>query len=299
MERRNLLAGVVVLALSVFMLAGTASAQKTKVRPAAEGAQGCVVHSLPSFMDQGEEGLKHAGVPSSVADVIEVECEHTGKLQYDGEVTISDLELENRCRKNGGYVDWYRSDGEEFEGPVHIPVALDSDGNVTVALVATNCRPGETTIVADETEYPFETYMTTYTVLPPEPTEEGVWAMPSKAVESGPNSSVDTSSSVVTIIQVEFPVVETPIDINAEQLYDRCDKSDVWVSSEGGHRLAENTGRLESEIETDNDGNAFVLLFGSKSCQPGDVKIFADLEEAESFQTVHNTFEIEYPKPTI
>ena len=90
----------------------------------------------------------------------------------------------------------------------------------------------------------------------------------------------------MTIIQVEFPVVETPIDINAEQLYDRCDKQDRWISSEG-HEMRADTGRLESEVETDNDGNAFVLLFGEKSCQPGDVKIFADLEEAESFQTVH------------
>ena len=292
MERRNLLAGVVVLVLSVFMLAGTASAQKTKVKPASE-AQGCVINSLPSFMDQGEEGLENAGIPSSVANVIEVECEHTGKLQYDGKVRISDLELYNRCRKNGGTVHWFESTGEPGGSATEgIEVSLDNDGNATVALVATNCRPGETTVVVDETEYPFETYMTTFVVLPPEPTEEGVWAMPAKEVET------DTNSSVVTIIQAEFPVVETPIDINAEQLYDRCDREDVWVSSEG-NEITSDTGRLESEVETDNDGNAFVVLFGSKSCQPGDVKLFADLEEAESFQTVHNSFEIEYPRPTI
>ena len=292
MERRNLLAGVVILVLSVFMLAGTASAQKTKVKPATGTAQGCVVHSLPSFMDQGEEGLENAGIPSSVADVIEVECEHSGKLQYDGKVKISDLELYNRCHKNNGTVKWFESNGTPTGSATEgIEVSLDNDGNATVALVATNCRPGETTVVVDETEYPFETYMTTYTVLPPETTPEGVWAMPSSAVET------DTNSSVVTIIQVEFPVVETPIDINAEQLYDRCNKEVVWVSSEG-HAIGWG-GRLESEVETDNDGNAFVLLFGKKSCQPGDVKIFADLEEAESFQTVHGSFLIEAPRPTI
>ena len=51
MERRNLLAGVVVLVLSVFMLTGTASAQKQGEAAAAE--QGCIVISLPSFMDHG------------------------------------------------------------------------------------------------------------------------------------------------------------------------------------------------------------------------------------------------------
>src|SRR5208283_1851877 len=263
---------VVVLAFSVFMLAGTASAQKTKVKPATATEQGCVVHSLPSFMDQGEEGLLNADIPSSVADVIEVECEHSGKLQYDGKVTISDLELYNRCKKDGGTVKWFESNGTETGSATEgIEVSLDNDGNATVALVATNCRPGETTVVVDETEYPFETYMTTYTVLPPETTAEGVSAMPATQVESD-------NSSVVTIIQVEFPVVETPVDINAEQLYDRCDKLDKWVSSEGD-TIATDTGRIESEVETDNDGNAFVVLFGSKSCQPGPVKIFADLEE--------------------
>jgi len=294
MERRNLLAGVVILVLSVFMLAGTASAQKTKVKPATGTAQGCVVHSLPSFMGQGEEGLVHAGIPSSVADVIEVECEDAGKLQYGGEIKISDLELYNRCHKNGGTVEWFTSSGASGEGSPNegIEARLDDDGNATVALVATNCRPGETTVVVDENDYPFETYMTTYTVLPPEASEEGVWAMPSKAVES------DIESSVVTIVQVEFGVVETPIDINAEQLYDRCHHEVLWIDSEG-KLLAADTGRIESEIETDNDGNAFVVVFGRKSCQPGNVKIFADLEEAESFQTVHNTFEIESPRPTI
>src|SRR5208282_1748286 len=146
MERRNLLAGVVVLALSVFMLAGTASAQKTKVKPATETAQGCIVISLPSFMDQGEEGLKNAGIPSSVADVIEVECEHTGKLQYDGKIKISDQELYNRCKKNGGTVRWFESTGEENGTGAEIEheIALDDDGNGSVALVGTNCRPGET-----------------------------------------------------------------------------------------------------------------------------------------------------------
>src|SRR5438309_1575902 len=71
MERRNLLAGLAVLALSMFLLSGSAfahAAHHKKAKPREAGSSGspetCVVHALPdSFMDQGEFGSA-----SSVAD---------------------------------------------------------------------------------------------------------------------------------------------------------------------------------------------------------------------------------------
>ncbi len=98
MERRNLLAGLAVLALSLFLLSGTAFAHAThhkKAKPRSEGGvtgspETCVVHALPSsFMDQGE-----FGAASSVADVIEVECEEVYAETY---VRISANELYSRC----------------------------------------------------------------------------------------------------------------------------------------------------------------------------------------------------------
>ena len=109
--------------------------------------------------------------------MIEVECEHSGKLQYDGKIKISDQELYNRCKKNGGDVRWFESNGEENgtgDGNRASKSRSTTTATAAVALIGTNCRPGETTVVVDETEYPFETYMTTFTVLPPEPTPEGV-----------------------------------------------------------------------------------------------------------------------------
>jgi hypothetical protein len=98
MEGRKLLAGLAVLALSLFVLSGTALAHTThhkKARPH-EGPVGggtpetCVVHALPSsFMDQGE--FDNA---SSVADIIEVECEDVFAEKY---VRISANELYSRC----------------------------------------------------------------------------------------------------------------------------------------------------------------------------------------------------------
>ena len=102
MERRNLLAGLAVLALSLFVLSGTAFAHAThhkKAKPRSEAGPGsstpetCVVHALPSsFMDQGEFGSA-----SSVADIIEVECEEVYSEKY---VRISANELYSRCDKN-------------------------------------------------------------------------------------------------------------------------------------------------------------------------------------------------------
>ncbi len=101
MERRNLVAGLAVLALSLFVLSGTAFAHAThhkKAKPNAEGGstgspETCVVHAMPNaFMDQGEFGTS-----SSVADIIEVECEEVYAEHY---VRISANELYSRCDRH-------------------------------------------------------------------------------------------------------------------------------------------------------------------------------------------------------
>ena len=97
MDRRNLLAGLAVLALSLFVLSGTAfahAAHHKKAKPGIDGGPGsaetCVVHALPNaFMDQGEFEAS-----SSIADIIEVECEEVYAEQY---VRISANELYSRC----------------------------------------------------------------------------------------------------------------------------------------------------------------------------------------------------------
>ena len=100
MERRNLLAGLAALALSLFLLSGTAFAHANhhkKAKPNGESGGGgtpetCVVHALPSsFMDQGE-----FGAASSVADIIEVECE---EVYAEKDVRISANGLYSRCDK--------------------------------------------------------------------------------------------------------------------------------------------------------------------------------------------------------
>jgi hypothetical protein len=281
--RRRLIVVLVGVLGALWLLPGVAQAAHANpaVSPAASQ---CVLHSLPSFIDQGLEA--HA---SSVADIVEVECNPS---EYDGKIRISDVELYDRCAK---HLSW--SPTNEFkstEGPA-TEATLDDDGSATVVLWGgPNCKPGESQIVVDEVGYPNETYMTPFTVLPPEETAEGVYALPASQVEDSINSSV------ATIVEVEFPsIVEKKVAIDAEQLFSRCKRAPhaIWVGPD--EEPIKGEGRIEGEsaLETDDDGNAFVVLLGASSCQPGKVLISASLEE-DPFTTVNTIFTIESPRPT-
>jgi hypothetical protein len=295
MRRRNLLTAVAVLALSAFVLSGTAAAHsshhKKAVPPASEPGGGtsspetCVVHALPaSFMDQGEFGSA-----SSIADIIEVECE---PVYAEHHVKISANELYSRCDRR---LFWRTpfptgtSSGPSFE------VELDNAGNATAIVIGgPSCAAGESLIAAHLTEAPFTTVTTGFTVLPPRPTEPGVFATPSSKVEG------ETYSDVATIIQVEFPPVfaEEPVNVNFSQLYSRCHedpKTEVLTMVEG--EVDTNRSTEEETLYLDNDGNAFAVLVGNASCAAGTSLIEASLVNAP-YTTYTTDFTVEPPRPT-
>ena len=124
MERRNLLAGLAVLALSLFVLSGTAFAHVAHHKRAKPREAGTTARPKPvsctrcpaQFMDQGE-----FGAASSVADVIEVECEEVYAEKY---VRISANELYSRC---DGRLYWrtpYQQTRSERVGAVERPELL-------------------------------------------------------------------------------------------------------------------------------------------------------------------------------
>ena len=212
MERRSLLAGLTVLIISVFAMGGTALAHKApKKKAAAEETATCVVVSQPSFVDQGE--FSQAG---SVADIVEVHCNSVYAEQY---VKLSATELNSRCK---GGISWQISDVRQATQSMvraSSKVLLDDAGNATVAVFGgPSCASGESLISAHLEEAPYETFTTSFTVVPPHATTPGVTTLPSSQVED------DITSSVATIVEVEFPSVyaEKYVDINAEQLYARC-----------------------------------------------------------------------------
>jgi len=301
MEGRKLFAGVAVFALSLFLLSGTAFAHAThhkKAKPG-NGASGgptpetCVVHALPSsFMDQGE-----FGTASSVADIVEVECE---AVYAEKQVRISANELFSRCDKK---LYWFtpHTDFDDNGGLVTGPsftVELDNAGNGTAIIMGgPSCAAGESLISAHLESPPFTTVTTGFTVVPPRPTEPGVFATPATKVEG------EVNSDAATILQVEFPPVfaEEPVNINAAQVFARChieDKAEFLVMGPSGPEVrAENDAEEVSGITLDNDGNAFVVLVAGESCAAGTSLIEASLENAP-YTTYTTNFTIEPPRVT-
>ncbi len=294
MERRNLLAGLAVLALSLFVLSGTAFAhvahhKKAKPHTGTADPETCVVHALPaSFMDQGEFGSA-----SSVADIVEVECE---EVYAEKHVRISANELYSRCDQK---LYWRTPYGHELPGFTTGPsfsVELDNDGNATAIVVGgPSCAAGESLIAAHLEVAPFTTATTGFTVLPPRPTEPGVFATPENKVEG------ETYSDVATIVQVEFPPVfaEEPVNVQSAEFYSRCHntpKTEAIIMDNSGHPVVVHSLE-EGTLYLDNDGNAFAVLIGNSSCASGTSLIEASLENAP-YTTYTTDFTIEPPQPS-
>ena len=94
--------------------------------------------------------------------------------------------------------------------------------------------------------------------------------MPSSQVED------DITSSVATIVEVEFPSVyaEQYVNITAEQLYARCGDDPHLHLGEPGDMVGEPSLKRadldeifgeSTEVQLDNSGNAFVVVVGSSS----------------------------------
>jgi hypothetical protein len=290
MERRNLLVGLMALVISSFLLTGTALAHKTS---AAKGSQAvdppaCVVHSLSAFTASGE-----FGEASSVADIVEVECESVYAEHF---VKISSQELYNRC---DDHLSWISDTlgAATIDGPAIGKVQLDDDGNATVAIWGgPSCASGESLVSAHLEEAPYTTVTTAFTVVAPKVTTPGVTTL----VPNWSSSQVenDTDSTVATIVQVEFPAVyaEKNVVISAEQLYDSCQLWPhlVWW---GPTKKLVGYHAETVKVKLDDDGNAFVVLVGAFSCAAGPSEIEASLEIAP-YKTYTTTFTVLPPEET-
>ena len=256
---------------------------RTASESAPAGAAGCVVNSLPSFMDQGEFGSS-----SSIADVVEVECE---PVYAEHTLRFSSQELYSRCQH---HLSWSLPYPFKAVTGSSFPVTLDNDGNATAVIWGgPSCAAGESLISAHMEQAPYLTVTTPFVVQPPRTSPPGVYALPGEEVEN------EETSSVATIVHVEFPPVfaEAYVNINAEQLYSRCHVPPklLWIGADG-ERL-EGGSNLDG-LQLDNDGNAFVVLLGGGSCASGPSEIEASLESAP-YTTYTTTFTILPPQPTL
>lgn len=288
--------GALTLALLAFSAIGaatTAQARARSTRAVADAAQAaggsCVIHSLPSFVAQGEFALE-----GTVADVIEVEC-NPFVYGTGASVTLTAAQLYSRCEDN---ISWYNPNEDGYlREETHtdkFTVHLDVDGNANVALIAgPHCMPGESLITLDENEAPYETFTTAFQVLPDVNTPQGLHAMPAAQVEDA------ESSAVATIVEAEFPgASEAKVRLGAEQLYDRCRMGEhlLWVR-ENREVIAGPELAGEHAVELDDNGNGFAIAIGDDSCAEGTSLIEGDLEE-RPFTTETTEFTILPPQPT-
>jgi hypothetical protein len=223
-----------------------------------------------------------------VADVVEVECDPT-VYGTGSKMKIVASQLFSRCK---GDVTWY------IPNPFHVvqgrgvTVELDADGNATVALIAgPDCAAGESLVTAHMEEEPFETFTTSFTVLPPANTTPGVFAMPPAQVEDS------FSSAVATIVEVEFKGgSEKKVHIGSEEFFDRCriDPHLRWIRM--NREIESDRGEVEG-VELDNNGNGFVIAIGDASCAEGPSLLEADLE-SKPFTTFTTNFTVLPPQPT-
>src|SRR5664280_954529 len=284
MDRRKLCVGMMVVASSMLLMAGTASAHGSAKAQGTEGST-CAIHSLPSFVAQGEFSLQ-----ATAADVIEVEC-NPFLYGTGSKVTVIASQLYSRCN---GDIKWYIPNPYATSTGRSVELTLDADGNATVALIAgPKCQAGESLVSVHQDEGEFNSYTTSFTVLPPNDTPMGVTALPSHQVEDA------ESSAVATIVEAEFPgAAERYVRIGSEELYRRCGVGPKvrWITESGQEYDA--VGEVnDGAVQLDNNGNGFVLAIGDSSCSPGTSLIEADLEE-KPFTTVTTNFTVESPKPT-
>lgn len=262
--------------------AGVAGAETTGFQASTPAS--CVVHSLPSFVAQGE-----FATTATVADVIEVECD---PLLYGtgSEISIYASQLFSRC---AGNLTWYATGPfREEVNTRSVALKLDADGNATVALIAgPRCQAGESLITAHMDDAPFESFATAFSVLPPGETPEGVTTLPSAQVEDA------ETGSVATIVEAEFAgAAEKKLRIGSDEMLARCRVAPHvhWIRED--RTAAEGVDEVNG-LQLDNDGNAFVLMIGDASCYPGTSVIEADLED-RPFTTLTTGFTIEPPQPT-
>jgi hypothetical protein len=274
-----------VLASSMLLLVGV-SAGTAQAATYEGGSGACTVTSLPSFTAQGESQF---GTTAMVADVLEVSC--NPYAYSDGApVTLSAYQLWLRCDKhlkwlnpnNGGHPEY--TEGSEYQG-----IKLDADGNANVAVIGgPECLAGESLITLDEEDAPYETFTTSFLVLPPGPTETGLTILHPSQVEDS-----DSSGAIAIAEFEDRSLPEESIRIGAKQLYDSCHEG-LWIVGQGPGQFSVDEPELTDAINTDDDGNGFAILKGTDSCHEGTSLIEADAEY-EPNTTLTASFTVESP----
>jgi hypothetical protein len=218
-------------------------------------------------------------VETDSGDIEAVVQVSTTELLAGARVNISSTDLDAMCR--GGVT--FTSIAPGFTAPVSsdpIQVTLDSDGNAAVMVSASECAAGTSMFEADLATTPFYSALTTLDVLPPRNTTHGVFSYPTDEIVTG-NTTASGQSDMYAVFFVEAPSVyaEQYVEIQANELVDRCGQGSYWVSNQG---MSETDGTVTGSSATwtaqlDDNGNAVFAFFGA-SCASGTSTVLTEVE---------------------
>lgn len=205
-------------------------------------------------------------------------------------VNISSIDLTNTC---AGVEFQTIAGGLPPAASNPITVVLDNEGNATVEVDAVGCAPGTDVIEADLLAVPYKTATTSLTVIGPTNTPHGVWASPTKEVETG-TSGEGGNSDVYAVFTAEAPskYSEQTVEIQSNELVDRCGQGSEWVTNDGV--FSDSTTAVAT---LDDNGNATFVFFGA-SCATGTSTVLVDVE-AGLHPKYMTTFKIQSPRSTI
>lgn len=174
-----------------------------------------------------------------------------------------------------------------------ISVVLDNEGNATVEVNGTNCAPGADVIEADFASVPYKTATTTLTVKGPANTPKGLWASPTKEVETG-TSGEGGNSDVYAVFNVETGSnkAEQTAEIQSDELVDRCGGGSEWVTN-----VDTFPDSTTATATLDDNGNATFVFYGV-SCATGTSTVIAIIE-AGLHPKYTATFKVLSPRATI
>jgi hypothetical protein len=203
-----------------------------------------------------------------------------------------------------------------------VTLVLDSEGNASAVVSATDCAPGTDLFDASLTTAPLTSVPATLTVDPPIVTTAGVTADPATEVETG-NTPASGDSDVYAVFYVEGDPVwaEQEAEISDIQLESSCLGGWIWEPGNQGLAGGATSGNISGNpknpaggpgLQTtsgdepfttiDDDGNA-VFVFMGISCAaapaPGSTAI-ADIafNLVGNHPTYMGNFVVESPQPT-
>jgi hypothetical protein len=104
---------------------------------------------------------------SGESDVYAVFYVETDPVYAEQPVQINDNQLVDSC---GGGFDWFDSFTEITDSQTAPETTLDDDGNAVFVFVGSSCAATTSDVVADVLAGSHPTYVTSFTVLPPQPT---------------------------------------------------------------------------------------------------------------------------------